>query len=319
METAEDVLKDRIVGSILGVFIGDALGVGVHWQYDLDKLEADRGFVTGYLDPLPGSYHSGTPDAPGRGKLHAGELEQQGVLDKLLLQSLVENKGLYQDDFWNKFESVILKDPTMDGTRQGGKYGWTDKSICDIYHCRTTLGKPWDQCAVPRSDTPDSVVRAALIAALYFKTPHEMAVQIRRHARATTLDSSVQAHSVAFGSMMAAVLQGLPLDSSLKQFLYQQAGKSLPYSSIVSSEDFDETYGVYSEPDSLLWFGSIANAVQEFHHAIEPAHRGVLLYGQFCAFFASATTVLPDSQKISTMLCFALSMVVVRPLCELVW
>lgn len=142
----EALLKDRIAGSILGVFIGDALGVGVHWQYDLEKLEADRGFVTGYLDPLPGTYHSGTPDAPGRGKLQAGQLEQQGVIDKLLLESLAEKKQLDQQDFLNRFEAVILRDPTMDGTRKGGRYGWTDKSICEIYDCRITQNLPWSVC-----------------------------------------------------------------------------------------------------------------------------------------------------------------------------
>ena len=88
------ITKDKIVGSILGIFIGDALGVGVHWQYDLDKLKKHRGYVTEYLDPLPDTYHSGTPNSPGglnSGKLHAGQLDLLGTIDKLLLESLVDN------------------------------------------------------------------------------------------------------------------------------------------------------------------------------------------------------------------------------------
>lgn len=283
----QEELMDRIAGCILGVFIGDALGVGVHWQYDLEKLEADRGFVTGYLDPLPGTYHSGTSDAPGRGKLRAGQLEQQGVIDKILLESLAHNKRLNQQDFLDRFEDVILKDPTMDGTREGGRYGWTDKSICEIYDCRITKQQPWSQCAPPRSDTPDAIVRAALIASLYFQTPREMSVQVELHAKSATLDSSVQAHSVAFASMIGAALQGVPLDHSMRDFLYQQPGRALPFSSLLSSKDYDPTYGHFTEPDSLLWFGSIAKGVKEFQKSLNPAHRGVLLYGQFCAFFAS--------------------------------
>lgn len=280
-------LSDRIQGAILGVFIGDALGVGVHWQYDLAKLEADRGFVTNYLDPLPGTYHSGTTDAPGRGKLSAGQLEQQGVIDKLLLESLAENLALDQDDFFHRFETEILRDPSMDGTREGGRHGWTDKSICEIYDCRIVQDKPWSECAAPRSDTPDSIVRAALIAALYYQTPTEMANQIQRHARAATLDSSVQAHSVAFGSMVAAAIQGVPLNHQMRDFLYQQAGRALPYSSLLSAQDSSPEYGHYTEPDSLLWFGSIADGVDEFKTSIQPAQRGILMYGQFCAFFAT--------------------------------
>ena len=65
---------------------------------------------------------------------------------------------------------------------------------------------------------------------------------------------------------------------------------TLPFSSIVAGQEYDSDpiYGTYSEPDSLLWFGSIAHAVKEFHNqTIQPPHHGVLLYGQFCAFFAS--------------------------------
>lgn len=263
------------------------MGVGVHWQYDLSKLEEDRGFVTDYLDPLPGTYHSGTKDAPGRGKLTAGQLEQQGVIDKLLLESLAENKELDQDDFFRRFEEEILRDPAMDGTREGGSHGWTDKSVGEIYDCRINQERPWSECAAPRSDTPDSIVRAALIAALYFQTPMEMANQIQCHASAATLDSSVQAHSVAFGSMVAAALHGVPLTSHMRDFLYQQPGHALPFSSLLSAQDSTPEYGHFTEPDSLLWFGSIADGVEEFKSSIEPAHRGVLMYGQFCAFFAT--------------------------------
>ena len=35
--------KDRAVGAIMGTFIGDALGVGPHWYYDLDRLRQDYG------------------------------------------------------------------------------------------------------------------------------------------------------------------------------------------------------------------------------------------------------------------------------------
>ncbi|CAJ1959889.1 unnamed protein product [Cylindrotheca closterium] len=283
-------LKDRIQGAIIGVFIGDALGVGVHWQYDLAKLEADRGFVTDYLDPLPGSYHSGTENAPGRGKLKAGQLEQQGVIDKLLLESLAENLELNQNDFFDRFEKVILRDPAMDGTRQGGSHGWTDKSVCDIYDCRIVQKRPWSDCASPRSDTPDAVVRAALIAPLYYQNPKKMAVAIQKHAKAATMDSSVQAHSVAFGSMVAAAIQGVPLTHQMRDFLYQQPGRALPYTSLLSTQDSNPDYGHFTEPDSLLWFGSIADGVKEFKKSIKPAHRGVLLYGQFCAFFASLSS-----------------------------
>jgi hypothetical protein len=68
-------LTDSIVGSILVVFSGGVLGIGVHWQYDLGC-----------------TYHSGTKDTPGQGKLSKGQFEQQRAIDLLLLERLVEQK-----------------------------------------------------------------------------------------------------------------------------------------------------------------------------------------------------------------------------------
>ncbi|CAE7333455.1 Notch3 [Symbiodinium sp. CCMP2456] len=285
MEIDPKVLVDRAAGAILGVFIGDALGVGVHWQYDLDKLEKDRGFVTGYLDPLPGSFHSGTSDAPGKGQLKAGQLEQQGEVTKLLLQSLASKGCLDQEDFHDRFEKEILREDTMDGTRQGGKYGWTDKTICDFYKARVVHNKPWAECVLPRSDTPDTIVRGALIASSYFLSPRAMCCQVQAHSKAFTGDSSVQAHSVAFAVLLAGIIQGLPLDKGLSWRMYTQAGDPLPFSSVHSDKDHDDDYGDYTEPDSLLWYGMLAEGVQNCATGIEPPHRGVELYGKFCAFY----------------------------------
>ena len=214
----------------------------------------------------------------------------------LLLESLVRNHGrLNQTDFLTQLEEVILRgDPTMDGTRTGGRFGWTDKSICDLYRGRILEGKAWEDCVPSRSDTPDAIVRSALLGALYYRTPREMAVQVRLHARYATGDSSVQAHSVAFASMIAALLDhpnNLALDEGLSTALYNQAGLALPFSSLHSSSDVDPSYGIYTEPDSLLWFGQIAKGLHANPALMalpkQSAQQGVLLYGQFCAFFAT--------------------------------
>ena len=45
-------IKDRAAGAVMGAFIGDALGVGPHWYYDLDEMRRDYGdWITGYTDP----------------------------------------------------------------------------------------------------------------------------------------------------------------------------------------------------------------------------------------------------------------------------
>jgi len=281
----EDILIDRAAGAIVGVFIGNALGVGVHWQYDLAKLAADRGYVKDFLDPLPGTYHAGD--------LRAGQLEVQGSITKILLESLATKGGLDQGDFHERFEAQILRDHRVDGTRKGGPFGWTDKVVCDIYKSRVVEGRDWPECAQPRSDTPDAVVRGALVAARYHETPRQLCRLISAHAKAQTGDSGVQAHSVAFGCILAAVIHGHALDDKLGSKLYKQCGTALPFSSMYSEEDFDAEYGHYSEPDPLLWLSNMASGVCDpaVGQSIEPAHAGIQMYGKFCAYYA----VLPSA------------------------
>ena len=86
-------LQDRAQGALMGALIGDALGLGPHWYYDLEELRRDYGpWITGYTDPKPHRYHAG---------LKAGDLSQAGRILVLLLESLAEH-GTY-DEARNNF------------------------------------------------------------------------------------------------------------------------------------------------------------------------------------------------------------------------
>ena len=52
--------KERAAGAIMGTLIGDALGVGPHWYYDMDQLQKDYGeWIDDYTTPKAGRYHAG--------------------------------------------------------------------------------------------------------------------------------------------------------------------------------------------------------------------------------------------------------------------
>ena len=72
--------KNRAAGAIMGALIGDALGVGPHWYYDLDQLKQEYGeWINDYTAPKPDRFHAG---------LKAGENSQTGQVVDLLLESL---------------------------------------------------------------------------------------------------------------------------------------------------------------------------------------------------------------------------------------
>jgi ADP-ribosylglycohydrolase len=87
-------IRDRAAGAIMGAFIGDALGLGPHWYYDLAELRRDYGeWITGYADPKPDRYHAG---------LKAGQLSQAGFILALTLRSLVECGRVQQGLPWGQ-------------------------------------------------------------------------------------------------------------------------------------------------------------------------------------------------------------------------
>ena len=91
-------LQDRAAGAIMGAFVGDAMGLGPHWYYDLAELRRDYGpWITYYTDPKPGRYHAG---------LKAGQLSQAGFILKLLVRSLVEREGYDEEDFCRRLDRV---------------------------------------------------------------------------------------------------------------------------------------------------------------------------------------------------------------------
>lgn len=268
-------MLDRAAGAIVGALVGEALGVGVHWQYDLATLEQDRGWVSDYTTPLPDTYHAG--------KLVAGQTTLPGTINTQLLESLATRGALDQADFHSRVDEV-LRSSGIDGTRGGGRWGWTDKVICELYRSRVVENRPWAECAAPRSDTTDTIVRAALLAGRYHGAPGTLCELATAHAAAQTLDEGVIANSAAFACLVGGAIQGVPLQQ-LSDILYQQADDGvLPFSILKGHRD---TEGV-PEPDGLLWFGAVMKGAGPggIGASIEPAHKGVTLYGQFCAYFA---------------------------------
>jgi ADP-ribosylglycohydrolase len=50
--------QNRAAGALLGAFIGDAMGLGPHWYYDLDEQHHDYCmWITDYTAPKPDRYH----------------------------------------------------------------------------------------------------------------------------------------------------------------------------------------------------------------------------------------------------------------------
>ena len=158
----ENSLKDRAAGSIVGALMGDALGLGPHWYYDLKQLREHFGpWIDGYTDPKPGRYHEG---------LKAGNLSQSGLITLELLRSVVDNNGYDETDFTRRLDEQFLQQ--MDGSPYAGPGGYTNQSIRELYQARVKDKKPWGQTG-DYADTTEGAERAVVIAARYARSPTE--------------------------------------------------------------------------------------------------------------------------------------------------
>jgi ADP-ribosylglycohydrolase len=278
-----NTIHDRATGAVMGDFIGDAMGLGPHWYYDLDELRRDYGtWITDYTDPKPGRYHAG---------LKAGQLSQAGYILKLLLGSLVE-KGSYDEaDFCRRLDNELL--PLMDGTPVSGPGGYTSQSIRELWRQRVEQKVPWGQTG-GHADDAEAVERTLALAVRYAGQPSLLAESIAGNTVLTQIDQAIVAMTVAYGSVLGMLVQGHSLNAHLSSKLMRLVNKGeLPFHHITNENiqpprpgDPDPPRaGMFASPDALLTPSYMAMAASDPDIRIEPAWKVSLVYGMPCAIY----------------------------------
>jgi len=276
-------VHDRAVGAILGAFIGDALGLGPHWYYDLDALRRDYGpWIDGYTDPRPDRYHAG---------LKAGDLSQSGLVLKLTLQSLLARDGYDREDFCARLEQELFT--RLDGTPQSGPGGYTSQSIRNAWRCRVVEGRDWTETGGP-ADTTEAIERTLAIAVRYAGRPKKLAEAVADNTALTQTDQTVLALTVAFCAVLGELVSGAPLDGNIGLRLMRKVkAGALPFHTVTTDDLQPPPKGVaepprpgrFPSPDALLSPGYMARAARDPDIRIEPAWKVSLIYGMPCAIY----------------------------------
>lgn len=276
-------IKERAAGAIMGAFIGDAMGVGPHWYYDLAELRRDYGsWITGYTDPRPGRYHDG---------LKAGQLSQAGFILTLLLDSLVARGDYDQADFCRRLDEELL--PQLDGTPVNGPGGYTSQSIRELWRQRVLHLVPWGRTGGNADDT-EAIERILALAVRYACQPARLAETITANTTLTQTDEVIVSMTVAYGAVLGMLVQGHTLNDRLSGKLMRLVNKGeLPFHHITSENlqpplpgDPDPPKaGKFASPDALLTPSYMATAVIDPDIRIEPAWKVSLVYGMPCAIY----------------------------------
>jgi ADP-ribosylglycohydrolase len=242
--------KERAMGAIVGMYVGDALGLGPHWYYDLNELRADYGdWITDYRPPKAGRYHDGCK---------AGDVSQTGQVSMLLLASLADKGGYEEADFTGRLDEFLK---TLDGTPQGGRY--TDIAMREVWKARGE-GKPWSEAA-GLSDSCEAAVRGVMLAARYADDPRGLAAHAADDIHLTHAEPFVAAQSLAFILAVCRLIRGKSLEKSGKS-LMGWAQKEVDRALI----------------DVFLQPGLVHEAAVDGEIMVDPPERIAQIYGLAC-------------------------------------
>ncbi len=273
--------KDRAAGAVMGALIGDALGVGPHWYYDLEEMRRDYGdWITGYTDPQPHRYHGG---------LKAGQLSQAGIIATMLLRSIVERGGYDEADFCRRLDEELF--PQLDGTPKNGPGGYTSQSIREAWRRRVVEKKSWQETG-GLADTTEAAERTFVLAACYAREPAKVAETVSSNCVLTQSDEAIVAMTTAYGCVLALLVSGEKLDPFLSDKLMDsvKAG-ALPFHAVTSGKlqppraSDRPRAGRFSSPDALLTPSYMAEAALDPAIKIEPAWKVSIVYGMPCAIY----------------------------------
>ena len=276
-------IRDRARGALMGALIGDALGLGPHWYYDLDALRRDYGdWISGYTDPQPGRYHDGCK---------AGQLSQAGYILTLTMRSLVSRGGYDRQDFCRRLDEDLF--PQLDGTPVSGPGHYTSQSIREAWRRRVKQKLPWGQTA-GQADTTEAIERTLAIAVRYALDPAQLATAVAGNAALTQADDLVLSLTVAYCAVLGQLVQGHPLDTNISDRLMKlvKTGE-LPFHAVTREnlqpprpDDPDPPRaGRFASPDALLSPAYMAAAAADPDVRIEPAWKVSLVYGMPCAIY----------------------------------
>lgn len=275
-------IQERAAGAILGALVGEALGVGPHWYYDLEEMRRDFGpWISDYTEPKPHRYHDG---------LKPGQLSQAGLITTLLLRSVVQEGRYDEADFCRRLDEELF--PKLDGSPRNGPGGYTSQSIRDAWRRRVLENRPWNETG-GKADTTEAAERALVLAARYALSPGKIAKTVSANCVLTQSDEAIVAMTTAYCCTLGLLVSGKTMAPDISDELMElvKTGQ-LPFHAVTRGHLQPPSHGAespragrFSSPDALLTPGYIAEAAADPHIRIEPAWRVSIVYGMPCAIY----------------------------------
>jgi len=198
-------MEDKARTMVLASFVGDSLALGVHWIYDVHRIEKQHGRVDAFLKPAPGSYHA-TKDK--------GEFTHYGDQAFVLLESVASKGGFDPEDFSLRWQH-LFKDYR----------GYFDQATKTTLQ-NLSLGKSVQEAGSPSND----LAGASRIASLVFCYREDLdhLVEASRTQTRMTHNNAVVIDSAEFFARVCwRILKGASPTSAMKDVTRERFEKSI--------------------------------------------------------------------------------------------
>lgn len=202
-------IHDRIVGSIMGCFVGDALGLGCHWYYDFNDLWKDCGtWIDDYMDPKPDSstnmshIHKHRYDIGVR----AGYNSQTGQLIQILLESVAEKGEFDIEDYTLRVDNFFK---TIDGTALSGRF--TDRAVREAWNARKK-GIAWLASEMGSGTSTSDAGQYAVVLAGLYRNPAVLAEKAHQLSRLWYNDPAFISYHVVYALIIQAIINGTKIE-----------------------------------------------------------------------------------------------------------
>jgi len=198
---------DRAAGAIMGVLIGDGLGMGFQWYYDLKLKEQDFGeWVDSYVDPKPDGTHGFGYVSKYRYEqgMRAGDISQLAQVCSFLVQSTADKGGFDRADFLSRLDALY---GTLSGESLSGRY--TDGLYIQTRAARLQ-GKAWGVDTATKETTSDGCVLSVVLAALY-DDPAQLIDACFSLLEPLLSDTFIVQNSIIFALVAQALINGVPV------------------------------------------------------------------------------------------------------------
>ena len=201
--------EERVEGAVLGLFVGDALGLGYHWYYDLNVLEHDVGpWVTDYLDPVVKSEHSCRYISQYRFDqgLRAGNYTQTGQILFLLLESLVEKNHFDVAVFGHALDELLSE---LNGEALSGRYS---EGVVREIRQKRQQGIAWDSPDLPGNADTSLGAQLCVILAVLYRDPLSLVDAADRLLQVFYRDRFLRGCQLVYALTVQALVQGTTLE-----------------------------------------------------------------------------------------------------------